>query len=163
MKKIVVYYSLDGNTKYVAEIIAKKMNADILSLEPEIAYPTKGVKKYWNAGKDTMLSTNPKLKPYTFDADEYDEVILCTPTWSDGPATPINTFISENQSTLATKKISAFAGYRGHGAEKAIEKMRKAIGVDEISHKLTLVVPKEKPDKEKEQMINRFCNEFLEK
>ena len=45
MKILIVYYSLEGNTKYVAEKIAEQTGADLLCLEPEKAYPTGKVTK----------------------------------------------------------------------------------------------------------------------
>ena len=38
MKTIVVYYSLEGNTKLAAEAVAKELGADILPLIPVKAY-----------------------------------------------------------------------------------------------------------------------------
>ena len=35
MKNLVVYYSLEGNTKLIAEFIAKEIGADIIELKPK--------------------------------------------------------------------------------------------------------------------------------
>lgn len=35
MRKLVVYYSLSGNTKFIAEAIAETVGADILELRTE--------------------------------------------------------------------------------------------------------------------------------
>lgn len=40
MKVAVVYFSLEGNTKYVAEKIAKVLDADMIQLIPVKEYPT---------------------------------------------------------------------------------------------------------------------------
>jgi len=34
MKTLVVYYSLEGNTKFIAETISKTVGADLLELKP---------------------------------------------------------------------------------------------------------------------------------
>ncbi|MBI6872212.1 flavodoxin family protein [Clostridium aciditolerans] len=34
MKKLVVFYSFEGNTRYIAQSIAKAINADLLELKP---------------------------------------------------------------------------------------------------------------------------------
>lgn len=47
MKNLVVFYSLEGNTKFIASQIAKKVNADILELKTKKEYPNKGFKKYF--------------------------------------------------------------------------------------------------------------------
>lgn len=157
MSKVVVYYSLEGNTKFVAEKIAEVSGADIVRLEPVKPYPTKGFLKYWHGGGDSKFGAKPELKPYTFDGDKYDEVIICMPTWAALPAAPINTFVAENLEVLKTKKISAYAGYKGHGAEQAIEKLRTDIGVDKIEKILTLVDPADKPAESKNEAITDFC------
>jgi flavodoxin len=33
MKKLIIYYSHDGNTKFIAESIAKEINADITEIK----------------------------------------------------------------------------------------------------------------------------------
>lgn len=47
MKNLVVFYSLEGNTKLIADTIVEKINADILELKPKKKYPNLGFKKYF--------------------------------------------------------------------------------------------------------------------
>ena len=47
MKTAVVYYSLSGNSAFAAEKIAGQMNADLIRLEPEKAYPDSGFRKFF--------------------------------------------------------------------------------------------------------------------
>ena len=47
MNVAVVYFSLEGNTKYVAEKIARTLGADIITLIPAKEYPTGQVSKYF--------------------------------------------------------------------------------------------------------------------
>lgn len=42
MKKLVVFYSFEGNTKFLAEAIANEIKADILELKPKKEIKTKG-------------------------------------------------------------------------------------------------------------------------
>ena len=56
MKAIIVYYSLEGNTDYTANILAKELGADLLRLEPVTPYPTDN-KKFF-AGKLYFCYTN---------------------------------------------------------------------------------------------------------
>ena len=71
MAAIVVYYSLEGNTAYAAERIASELGADLLRLYPEKEYPDGGFKKFFWGGKSAIMAETPKLKPYTFDAEDY--------------------------------------------------------------------------------------------
>ena len=47
MRTAIVYYSMSGNTRYVAEKIAEKINADVIRIEPVKAYPDQGAKKFF--------------------------------------------------------------------------------------------------------------------
>ena len=46
MKKLIVYYSMEGNTHYIAEKMAEKLSADLLRLVPKKAYIDKGFAKF---------------------------------------------------------------------------------------------------------------------
>lgn len=46
MKSLVIYYSLEGNTKLIADTIKNELNSDVLELRTKKQYPNKGFKKY---------------------------------------------------------------------------------------------------------------------
>ena len=46
MKKLIVYYSLEGNTKMIAESMAQEIGADLLELTPLQDVSKKGFSKY---------------------------------------------------------------------------------------------------------------------
>ena len=46
MKKAIVYYSLSGNTEYIAQKIKEKIDVDLIKIEPQKEYPNKGLKKF---------------------------------------------------------------------------------------------------------------------
>ena len=46
MKKLVIFYSFEGNTKYIAENIAEAVDADILELKPVKDIKSNGFMKY---------------------------------------------------------------------------------------------------------------------
>ena len=156
MAKLIVFYSLEGNTKFVAEKTAELTGADILEIKPQKPYPTKGFMKYFHGCKDVMTNKCPKLLPYEFDGDKYDEIIIATPTWAGRYAPPIYTFINENKETLKNKEISVYAGCRENG-DSAVEAVRNAIGVEKLKSTLILIDPYQKPDEEKLKKIEAFA------
>ena len=121
MKAAVVYYSLSGNTKYAAEKIAAQLNADLIGVEPEKAYPTGGFMKFFVGGKGALSKDTPALKPYVFEAQKYDCVVIGMPVWAGSVTPPINTFVQENKESLKNKKIAAFICSKGGGGEKRPE------------------------------------------
>ena len=162
MKKIaIIYYSMSGNTEYVAKYISEKINADLIKIAPKKEYPHKGLKKFFWGGKSAVMGETPELEEYQFDYNKYDKIIIGTPVWASTFAPPIRTFINDNKDELQKKSIAVFICYSGAGAEKTIEKMKKYLGVNELAAKLTLMDPKMKQTEENLKKIDCFCKEIL--
>ena len=66
MKTAVVYYSLQGNIRYVAEKVAKETGADLIELIPVKAYPDKGMVKFiWGGSAVTFKKKqNSRVRPF---------------------------------------------------------------------------------------------------
>ena len=160
MGTAIVYYSLNGNSEMVAEKLAAKLDADVIKLEPDKAYPDKGAKKFLWGGKSAVMGEQPVLKPYEFDADKYDKLILGFPVWASRPAPPICTFLNDNKVKLSRKKISVFACQSGNGAEKAFERVKKMIGIDTFAAELILIDPKTRVNADNDKKIESFCEKI---
>ena len=52
MGTAIVYYSMHGNSEMVAEKIAAKLDADMIKIEPDKAYPDKGAKEIFMGRKE---------------------------------------------------------------------------------------------------------------
>ncbi len=158
MKKAIVYYSLTGNTDYVAKKISKKINADLIRLEVEKSYPDSGFKKYFWCGKSAVMKDTPKLKKYDFK--DYDLIIFGTPVWASNFTPPLRTFINENKDRLKNKKFAVFICFSGGGADKAIEKLKKELEINEFVCELILIDPKDKADLKNDEKIDSFVKKI---
>lgn len=121
MKALVVFYSLEGNTKFIAGTIARELNCDSLELRPEKEFPKSKFRKYIWGGKSVVFHEKPKLKNKISCLDNYDTVFIGTPIWASTYTPPINTFISENK--ISGKNIAFFACHAGGGAKKCFDKL----------------------------------------
>lgn len=121
MKGLVVFYSLEGHTKFIADTIAKELKCDLLELKPEKEFPKSKFRKYIWGGKSVVFNEKPKLKNEIPDLDKYDTIIIGTPIWASTYAPPINTFISENE--ISGKNLAFFACHAGGGAKKCFDKL----------------------------------------
>lgn len=65
MKILVVYYSLSGNTKLMAEQLAQSVGADVLELKLKQDIAAKGFMKYLQGGRAAMKKEQPELLPLT--------------------------------------------------------------------------------------------------
>lgn len=160
MKTAIVYYSMSGNTEFVAKSVADCTEADLIQIFPEKTYPDKGFKKFLWGGKSAVMGEEPSLMPYTFDAEKYDRIIFGTPVWASNFTPPIRTFIAENREKLKDKKIGAFFCFSGGGGEKAAEKLKNFLEISEFSSLLILVDPKDKQSDENETKIKEFCEKL---
>lgn len=161
MKTAIVYYSMSENTKYVADKIADGIKTsgevDILRIEPKKAYPDKGAKKFLWGGKSAVMGETPELQPYEFNIKKYDRIIFGTPVWASTFVPPLRTFINENPD-VKDKKIAVFTCFSGGGADKAIDKMKKYIGIEKFEEELILIDPKDNVKEEDDVKIAEFCS-----
>lgn len=100
------------------------------------------------------MAETPKLKPYSFHPDNYDQVIFGFPVWASNVAPPIRTFVKENRERLRDKQIAAFACQSGNGAEKAFARLLDSLGRDAFRATMILIDPKDKPNAETDQKIS---------
>lgn len=114
-KAIVIYYSLSGNTKRIAELIRDKTGADIAEIQTLIPYAGDYNSIVEQGHKEVNNGYKPKIKRISADLSEYNTVILGTPVWWYTMAPAVLTFLSEN--SLDGKRIILFAtngGWVGH-------------------------------------------------
>ena len=155
MKTAIVYYSMSGNVRWVAQQIAGIIDADLIELKCVREYPDKGFKKFYWGGKSAVMREKPKLQPYSFRSDEYGRVVLGTPVWASNIAPPLRTFLSQNKDKLSEKKISAFACMSGAGGQKALERLSDIVSLDQ---KMILIDPLDKKNSENDRKIRELCN-----
>lgn len=164
MKTAVVYYTMSGNTKYVADKIADGIKTsgevDVIRIKPKKAYPDKGAKKFFWGGKSAVMGETPALQPYEFNIEAYDRIIFGTPVWASTFVPPLRTFIHENPN-VKDKKIAIFICFSGGGADKAIDKMKKYIGIGRFEAELILTDPKENVKVEDDEKIAGFCSRLM--
>jgi flavodoxin len=123
MKKLIIYYSFDGNTRHIANAIAEEIGAEILELKPKKEVPRNFMRYVWG-GRQVTLGSKPELEPFLIKPNEYGLIFIGTPVWAFSYAPPLNTFFSEN--VIYGKNIALFCCHGGMPA-KTLEKMRKKL------------------------------------
>ena len=138
MKKLVVYYSLEGNTKFIAKSIAGAVGADILELKPKKDINPKGFLKYFHGGGQVMKKEEPELAPFGKSPQDYDVLFIGSPVWAWSYAPALATFFSSVD--LKGKKIALFC-CSGGGKGKTLEKMREKLTGNEIIGETDFITP----------------------
>ena len=161
MKTAIVYYSMCGNTEFIADKIRKKLgDVDLIEITPVKTYPSKGIRKFLWGGKSAIMSEKPKLNPYTFSAENYEQVIIGFPVWASRIAPPLRTFVEDNKEALKDKTVSAYACQAGNGAEKAFAGLKDLLGIADYKATTILIDPKEKPSEDNEKAVAAFCEKL---
>jgi len=129
LKKLLVFYSLEGNTKYLAEAIAEVIGADLLELKPLKEINKKGLLRYLHGGKQSLKKEQPQLLPLDKDPQAYDVIILGTPVWAWTLSAPLYSFLCQNK--FEQKKIALYCCHGGDKG-KTLEDMEKILKNNEI-------------------------------
>ncbi len=129
-KMLIIYYSWSGNTRYVANLIKELTKAEILEVLPEKPYPTDYNETVAIAKKEADAEFKPKIKTKISNLQEYDAIILGSPNWWGSIASPIRTFLAEND--MAGKKILPFMTHEGSRMGRSVKEIKKLCPKSEI-------------------------------
>ena len=152
MKRLVVYYSLSGNTEMAAKKIAEKLGAELLKIDTEKPMPKSFAAQILVGGGQVMMNYIPKLKPLEKDPAEYDEIILGSPIWNSKGVPAINAFLKDEKA--AAKVTSLFFLSGGGETKKGLEAITKKL--PNLKNSVSLLDKKHKDSKENDAKIQKF-------
>ena len=127
-KSLVVFYSFDGNTKFIAHTIAKQVGADVLELKTKEDNVPKDFTKHFWGGKMVVMKEKPALVKFDKNPADYDVIFLGTPVWAFNYSPPFRTFFSKVE--IRDKKVALFCcsgGMRG----STFENMKRSLGFND--------------------------------
>jgi flavodoxin len=117
MKPLVVYYSLTGKTKLVAQAIAEALSTTLLEIKE--TKPRKlGPSLYSIGGLAAKMNKGSKINPIDVDLKQHETIFIGSPIWGSRPAPAINSFIY--QTNFEGRSIIPFFTMAGDNAEKAL-------------------------------------------
>ena len=154
---LVVFYSLTGNTAFIAEEIAEELTADILRLEPQKEIP-RNVTRYFFGGRQNVRRETPPLKPFRKDPVSYEMIIIGSPVWAWDFAPPVRSFL--RQVDLSGKKTAVFCCSHGM-AGATLQNLRAALASAGCLAELQLIDPLSRPKKNKE-IIHGWCRRLAQ-
>lgn len=121
MKALVVYYSRSGNTKAVAELIARAASADLEALV-EIGVNRKGLLGYLRSGRGAMSKKKSKIETPSKNPADYDMVFVGTPVWGWNLVPAVRSYLG--QTDFGSTPIALFCTMSSSGQEKTFASMR---------------------------------------
>jgi hypothetical protein len=91
------------------------------------------------------------LKPYAFNHQIYDLIIIGAPVWAGSPARPIRAFLAE--AGITGKKIALFVCHNG-GLGKALRKLEVLLSGNDIVDEADFISPIKDIEKAKQQVVD---------
>ena len=152
MKKLVVYYSLSGNTKEAAIKIATAIDADLLELETVKNMPKGFAAQIIVGGGQVMMKYIPELKPFDKNVEEYDEIILGSPIWNSKGVPAVNAFLKDE--SAAAKVTSLFFLSGGGEVQKGLDAITKLL--PNLKNTVSLLDKKHEDSKDNDSKIEQF-------
>lgn len=123
MKSAIVFYSMDGHTKRIAEMIATIVDGDLYEVTSDKQIPAKGFSKYFWGGKAVLFNEIPKIEVKKLDLNMYDVIYVGTPIWVSTMAPPLRAWCEQNN--IEDKKIALFCTHGGGKFLKYIDSMKR--------------------------------------
>lgn len=157
-KVLIVYYSLTGNTQFIAETIQDALKVDIEELKPiKELNPNSSMRFMWG-GMQATMKKKPDLNPIQKNPLEYDLIFLGTPVWAWTFTPPVRSYLSKYD--LSGKKVAIWTCNAGDG-KKALSRFKEALKDAQILGEISFQVPlNNNPEEAKERAIS-WANEII--
>ncbi len=129
-KVLVVYYSLSGNTKDIAQRIQKQSTADLYEIRLKQPF-SPGASLYFNIKKQLRDGNYPELAGTLPDFSKYDLIIVGSPVWWYTLATPVLSFLQT--ADFAGKPVAVFTTQGSNPGTSFADFKKAAQNADVIS------------------------------
>ena len=156
---LVVYYSFEGNTRFIAEAIAKELGADIQELKPVKDLKSKGFSKYIWGGRQVMANKQPELMPLDKRPEDYDVIFIGTPVWVYTFAPALRTFFAQHP--LKGKMVALFMCHGG-GPKGAMAKTEAMLAGNTIIGRIDFEEPLANEPEAKKRQAAEWAGKCLE-
>ncbi len=127
MRVAIVYHSLSGNTRRVAELLAGRLvgtaEADLVEVRDQRQYST--LTAYTSGAPRAMRGEVAEIEPAEIDLAGYDVVVLGTPVWALAPTPAMNGAVAALRN--AEGKEGVVFATSGGGPSPAAEKLAAAL------------------------------------
>ncbi len=109
MKTLIAWFSWSGNTRDIAERIARKTRGELFRIEREVPYSTDySICAYREAREEADKQLRPAIKGPLPEITDYDAVIIAFPIWWYTMPAPVKTFL-ESWPDWQGKRLYVFA------------------------------------------------------
>ncbi len=118
-RSLIIYYSLSGNTRMVANLLHGLVGGDIVEIKTVRPYPEDFHAVVEQAREERRTNFLPPIQPLNINPQNYDVIYLGFPIWGNTIPQPMATFLSQNN--LAGKTIIPFCTHDGYGVGRSFQ------------------------------------------
>lgn len=154
MKRIIVYYTLSGNTEEAVKKVADKLGCEAVRIDTVKPMPKAFLGQIIVGGGQVAFKAKPELKPISVDFSTYDEIFIGTPIWNGKCVPAFNTFLKDKD---IRNKVTGLIITSGSGK---INKCIKALGdkLPNFKYRVSLVDKKGKDAFKNDEQIENFVD-----
>ena len=153
-KPLIVYYTLTGKNKIIAEELKKQLNADIAELKT--VSERSGIWGFVVSGYENIFDKDADLQPFTADLTAHNPIILCAPIWMQKISSPARVFLKNP--ALKGKDLYIFASFQGRWGEDKEAELKKDLAAKEFHLKniYRMVLGKKTEDEIKQEVLKQL-------
>ncbi|SHK32297.1 flavodoxin family protein [Paramaledivibacter caminithermalis] len=159
LKKLIIFYSLEGNTRFIAENISDITGGDLLELKPKEDIKSKGFMRFIWGGRQVVTGKKPELMPINKNPNDYDIIFLGTPIWASRYTPAINSFLDKTK--ITGKKIALFCCHAGGGNGKAFNMLKEQLKENEILGQIEFKDPLKHDKEEAILRLKKWIEEII--
>ena len=129
MKTLVVFYSLSGTTRTVAEDLARVLGGELAEIRCEHYRPG-----FWGplrAVLDSVRGHMPEAAMPPQSVEDYDLVVAGGPVWASHAATPVKAFLEFAAPRLP--RTALFLTHQGSATDSAFREMERLAGQSAVA------------------------------
>ena len=153
-KPLIIYYSLTGKNKIIAEELKKQFSCDMGEIK--LASERSGIWGFVVSGYENIFDKDAELQPFTTDMASYNPIIICSPIWMQKISSPARTFLKNPQ--LKGKEVYLFVTYAGRwGEDKEAELVKNLTETGIVLKNIYRMVLGKKTEEEiKKEVVNQL-------
>lgn len=155
MKRIIIYYSLSGNTEEAVKVIGEQLGCDTLKIDTEKQMPKSFAARMLVGGGQVAFNKIPKLKPIDKDLNSYDEIFIGTPIWNSKGVPAINALLKDEN---ISRKVTGLIITSGGGdIDKCVKALKDRI--PNLKYQVSLLDRKHQDYQQNGDKIKKFVEE----
>ena len=123
--KLIIFYSLSNNTRFVAEQIQSLTGADIFELQTAEPYPEDYNATLERARNEREAGYLPPLAQGIDNLDDYDIIFIGSPNWFSNLALPVLSFLETHD--LSGKTVIPFITFGRGGFQNTVTGLKERL------------------------------------